>query len=185
MAFGPDGICGHGDWGKMYRALGNSVEILARVMALAGGLVLAGLIVMTVASIIGRALIGIGLGPIPGDFEMVEIGVGFAIFAFLPWCQLNYGHARVDLFQAAMSPRLNRIIDFLSDVLMAVAAALIAWRLLLGLFDKKGYFETTFILQFPIWMAYAASAAGALVFVVVAAFCILRSGRVLIGLDDD
>ena len=169
----------------MYRTLAIMVEALARVMALAGGAVLAALIVMTVASIIGRALIGLGLGPIPGDFELVEIGVGFAIFAFLPWCQLKQGHARVDLFQAAMSPRLNRVIDFGSDVLMAVAATLIAWRLILGLLDKKGYFETTFILQFPIWMAYAASAAGAVVFVVVSAFCILRSGRVLIGLDDD
>jgi TRAP-type C4-dicarboxylate transport system permease small subunit len=170
---------------NMYRTLAKSVEFLARAMALAGGAVLAVLIVMTVASIIGRALIGLGLGPIPGDFELVEIGVGFAIFAFLPWCQLKQGHARVDLFQGAMSPRLNKAIDFGSDVLMAVAASLIAWRLILGLFDKKGYFETTFILQFPIWMAYAACAAGALVFVVVAAFCILRSGRVLIGLGND
>ncbi len=169
----------------MYRVLGKSVEILARFTALAGGAVLLGLIAMTVASIIGRALIGIGLGPIPGDFEMVEIGVGFAIFAFLPWCQLNKGHARVDLFKAAMSPRINRLIDFLSDLLMALAAVLITWRLWLGLLDKKGYSETTFILQFPIWRAYAVSVAGALVFVIVAGFCAWRSGRVLIGWDDE
>lgn len=154
-------------------------------MALAGGVVLAALIVMTVVSIIGRTLIGIGLSPVPGDFELMEIGVGFAIFAFLPWCQLKRGHARVDLFQKLMSARLNQSIDFLSDVLMAVAAFLIAWRLWIGMLDKRGYGETTFILQFPVWLAYLASISGAIVFVIVSGFCILRSARPLIGYRDE
>ena len=41
--------------------------------------------------------------------------------------------------------------------------------------DKKGYAETTFILQFPIWIAYAAGLIGAVVFAAVSVFCVARA----------
>ena len=46
---------------------------------------------MSVASIVGRALsgLGLGLGPVPGDFELVEAGTALAVFCFLPWCHLK------------------------------------------------------------------------------------------------
>ncbi|SFM57645.1 TRAP transporter small permease [Shimia aestuarii] len=165
----------------MYNMLNTGVGWLARVMAILGGIVLIGLIIMTCLSITGRALIPLGLGPVPGDFELVEAGVAFAIFAFLPWCQYNRGHARVDLFQPAYGRFGNRLIDLVADVMMFIAAYIIAWRLYLGMMDKYNYHETTFILQFEIWMAYAAGFLGASVFVIVAAFCILRSLRALLG----
>ena len=34
---------------------------------------------MSVASIVGRALSGLGLGPVPGDFELVEAGTALAV----------------------------------------------------------------------------------------------------------
>ena len=46
----------------------------AKWSAIVGGLVLCAITLMSVASITGRALIGVGLGPVPGDFEMVEVG---------------------------------------------------------------------------------------------------------------
>lgn len=154
-------------------------------MALAGGAVLLALIVMTCISIIGRSLGALGLAPVPGDFELVELGVGFAIFAFLPWCHLRRGHATVDLFRPRLSRRANLIIDWISDLLMLIVAFLITWRLWIGMLDKKSYTETTFILQVPIWIAYAAGLAGAVVFLIVAIYCTMRSARYLIGADDD
>ena len=44
----------------------------AKWSAIVGGLVLCAITLMSVASITGRALIRVGLGPVPGDFEMVE-----------------------------------------------------------------------------------------------------------------
>lgn len=70
----------------------------AKWSAIVGGLVLCAITLMSVASITGRALIGVGLGPVPGDFEMVEVGTALAVFFFLPWCYLKGGHATVDLF---------------------------------------------------------------------------------------
>ena len=58
---------------------------LSRAMAWFGSFVLVIIAVMSVASIIGRALSGLGLGPVPGDFELVEAGTALAVFCFLPW----------------------------------------------------------------------------------------------------
>jgi hypothetical protein len=44
-------------------------------------------------------------GPVKGDFEVVEAGIAFSIFAFLPICQLHGGHATVDIFTNLMPKR--------------------------------------------------------------------------------
>jgi TRAP-type C4-dicarboxylate transport system permease small subunit len=128
-----------------------------------------------VISITGRAFIFAGLKPVPGDFELVEAGTAFAVFSFLPWCHLRYGHASVEVFTARLPAQMNRAIDVVSQCLMLAIAVLIAWRHWLGTLDKYSYNETTFILQFPVWWGYAASMPGAIIFVVVTSFCLLRA----------
>lgn len=147
--------------------LSGSAVWLARALAILGGVVLVAITILTVVSIGGRSLMGIGLRPIPGDFELVEVGTGFAIFAFLPWCQLMRGHATVDVFTSFLPDSVNRVIDLVSEVLMTVIVVLIAWRLWYGMWDKVRYGETTFILQFPVWWGYAAAMFGAAIGVVV------------------
>jgi TRAP-type C4-dicarboxylate transport system permease small subunit len=151
------------------------IEGLARALAIAGGAVLVALTILVAISITGRALLtlGFGLGPVPGDFELVEAGTGFAVFAFLPWCQLRRGHATVDLFTNFLSPGANRIIDLVTEILMTLTLGLIAWRLWAGTLDKFNYGETTFILQFPVWWPFAASLVAAVIAVVVSAYLIV------------
>ena len=132
------------------------VSRLAHLSALVGGVVLGAVVVMTGASIVGRALSGLGLGPVPGDYELIEAGTAFAVFAFLPIAQLKGGHATVDLFAGAMSIRTNRVLLAFWEVLAALVLALILWRLLEGTRTKIRNGETTLLLQFPIWWAYAA-----------------------------
>jgi TRAP-type C4-dicarboxylate transport system permease small subunit len=148
---------------------------LARLTALAGGLVLTAIIIITVISVSGRALVFAGLGPIPGDFELVEAGTAFAVFAFLPWCHYQRGHAVVEVLTMHFSDSANRLIDIVANFTMLAFAIIICWRHWLGTLDKRSYSETTFILQFPIWWAYAAGLFGAVVFVIVAAWCLRRS----------
>ncbi len=144
------------------------IERLALASAAAGGLVLIALVLMTCASIVGRALIDLGLGPVKGDFELVEAGIAFSVFAFLPLCQLRAGHATVDVFTSALPAGVNRVLLAVWEVLFALALALIAWRLGAGLVQKFGNGETTFLLQFPVWWAYAACQVAAVVAVIVA-----------------
>ena len=145
-----------------------AVERLAVWTALAGGAVLVAVVAMTCVSIAGRALTGLGLGPVPGDYELVEIGIGFAAFAALPWCHYTRGHATVELFTARLGVRANRLLDAAIDLAVLATAGLLAWRLAVGMLDKKAYFETTFILGIEIWQAYALGLVGAAVFCIVA-----------------
>lgn len=144
-----------------------ALEWLARALAILGGLVLVAITLLTVVSITGRAFVRQGLGPIPGDFELVEAMTAFAVFSFLPWCQLRRAHATVDVFTSFFPDSVNRIIDLVTEILMTLVISLIAWRLWYGMMDKIRYNETTFILQFPVWWGFAAAMVAVAVAVLV------------------
>ena len=118
---------------------------LARIMAILGGIMLVALIALTCASIAGRLINGglhsdlvqglvpglagwlldLGVGPVNGDFELVEAGVAFSIFAFLPLCQITSGHASVDIFTGALPRRLNRALGMVIELVFAAVLVLI------------------------------------------------------------
>ncbi len=176
-----------------------AIERLARSMAVLGGVVLTLLVVLTCVSVLGRGLntvghsdwlmalseavgawlISTGVGPVTGDFELVEAGIAFAIFSFLPICQLYAGHATVDIFTSALSDKVNRWLVAFWEVVLALVILLITWRLSAGMMDKIGNGETTFLLQFPIWWAYAASLAAAVVASITGVYCAV--GRVTLA----
>ncbi len=130
---------------------------LSQSLAWFGGLVLTGIALLSVASIIGRALSGLGLGPVPGDFELVEAGTALAVFCFMPWAHLKRGHAMVDLFWNAYPPALQRVLSVLADALMLAVWLLLVWRMALATEDYLGNGEVSFILQMPVWWGYAVS----------------------------
>lgn len=166
---------------KLEAQIGSTVEVLARGLAITGGMVLAALIVLTVTSITGRFFIFAGLGPVPGDFELVEVCTAFAVFSFLPWCQFKRGHVTVDIFVSWLSPQKMAFLALVGNLVLTIVACIIFWRLVLGTMDKQSYNETTFILQFPLWWGYAACLLGSAVFIIVSAFTVLRSFNEMTG----
>jgi TRAP-type C4-dicarboxylate transport system permease small subunit len=126
-------------------------------MAWFGGAVLVVLALLSVISIAGRALSGLGLGPVPGDFELVEAGAALAVFCFMPWAHLKRGHAEVDLLWRAYPAPLQRLLSITADALMCGLWVLLTWRMGLAMLDYRANSEVTFILQFPVWWGYAAS----------------------------
>ena len=181
----------------------NLATQAARLMAICGGLVLTVLIVLICISVIGRSLNGLlhgwigavmpgvsawaldlGVGPINGDFELVEAGVAFAIFAFLPLCQISAGHASVDIFTAKLPTRINRVLQLAIDVIFAVVLIAIAYQLYNGMLSKQRYGDTTFLLQFPIWWAYAASLSGSILTAVISLYLVgIRALELMRGED--
>jgi TRAP-type C4-dicarboxylate transport system permease small subunit len=178
----------------------RTVRSLARVTALAGGLVLLALILLTTASIIGRSLnklmhtpffaenltgfsqwmLSTGVGEINGNYELLEAGMAFAIFSFLPICQLYGSHATVDIFTSVLPRRTNRWIGVFWEIVLALVILLIVWQLYGGMerYIRNG--QTTLFLQFPVWWSYAASFAAGAVACIVAAYCALvRTGEAL------
>ncbi|NYT69240.1 TRAP transporter small permease [Pusillimonas noertemannii] len=137
--------------------MSNFINALSRVMAWFGCLVLVLIALTSVISIIGRALSGFGLGPIPGDFELVEIGTALAIFCFLPWAHLRRAHASVDLLSNVLSSRTTKAVEFLADLLMLACWAVLTWRMGVGMMDYQANGEVSFVLQIPVWWGYAAS----------------------------
>ena len=144
----------------------TGLERLARVFALAGGLLLAGVVVMTVASVLGRYFFGV---PIPGDYELTELACGIAVFAFFPHCHVTGGNVVVDFFTSRLSPRHRSALDALHGIAFTIMAGLVAWRLLVGAMRKLEDGETTLFLGIPIHAAYFAAliAAGLLAVVCV------------------
>lgn len=132
--------------------VGRAVYRLSSWFALCGGLVLLSITLMSVVSV---AMRGFGLRPIPGDFELVQLGCAVSVSMFLPWCQMRRGHVMVDFFTAHASERAKALLDSFGALLLAAAAALVAWRLFLGMLDARASSESTMILGVPIWWAYA------------------------------
>lgn len=155
--------------------LGRLVVGLAKWLAVAGGLVLMAMVTMICISIVGRAFLAFGLRPITGDYELVSIGMGFAVFAFMPWAHLTRGHALVSLITDNFGPTVNSWILVVTDFMMLAMSAFIAWRLYFGMMDKFAYSETTLLLRFPMSWAYALGFVGAVVWVVVSLYVLGRS----------
>jgi len=130
---------------------------LSRALAWFGGAVLAALALVTVASIAGRALSFAGLGPVPGDFELVEAGTALAVFSFLPWAHLKRGHAMVDMLWSSYPAPMRRALEVFADALMLVVWLLLVWRMGVAMLEYRANGEVSFILQMPVWWGYAAS----------------------------
>ena len=148
---------------------------LSRAMAWFGAFVLTVIALMSVVSIIGRALSTFGLGPVPGDFELVEAGTALAVFCFLPWCHLKGGHAVVDMLWHKYPPSMQRVLLVLSDALMLVVWVFLVWRMGVAMLEYRHNAEVSFILQMPVWWGYAASLLPAVVGVLAYAWRLLES----------
>ena len=133
------------------------------------------MIVIVVVSVIGRAFIWAGLKPILGDYELISVGMGFAVFAFLPIAHISRGHALVSLITDTFSPRVNAWILVVTDLMMLVASSFIAWRLWFGMLDKFNYRETTILLGVSMGWAFAAAMVGAAAMVFVSIYVWGRS----------
>lgn len=116
-----------------------------------GGVVLLAIALMSTWSATSGFLFG---KPLPGDFEMVEVLVAVAAFAFLPYCQITDANVTADIFTARASRRTIAVLGLFAATVALTIALLLLWRMSAGLQDYRQYVETTAILKFPIWVAY-------------------------------
>ena len=144
---------------------------LARALALAGGFLLIGVVAMTGISVFGRYLFN---APIPGDYEITELACGVAIFAFFPYCQVSNANIVVEFFTGFMHPRYRKVLDTVHNLVFAVVAALIAWRLFVGGMHKFADGETTVFLGIPVWLGYFFALPGAVLLTVVSILVFYR-----------
>lgn len=124
---------------------------LCRWTAVLGGAVLLAMMTLTVLSVVRRGLLG---APIPGDFELVEIGAAIVIACFLPWRQVTGGNVLVDFFTMRAGARTNHALEAFGDLLYLLVGALIVWRTWRGAADFRAYGEQTMVLRLPLWWSF-------------------------------
>jgi TRAP-type C4-dicarboxylate transport system permease small subunit len=154
--------------------VGRALYRAATGVAVLGGLVLFALTLLTVLSVVGRAALS---APIPGDFELVELGMAVAIFSFLPYCQIVRGNVIVDLFTTRASPRARALLDAIGNLLYTAVAALLTWRVALGGVEIRSYHETTMVLQVPVWWGYVPAVIFLAFLTLVCAYTVWRSAE--------
>ncbi|MCZ0927504.1 TRAP transporter small permease [Halomonas janggokensis] len=160
----------------------RSLETLCRVAAISGGLLVAALALITVVSILGRWLASAPvlsdlslldwMGPITGNYELVEMGTAIAVFLFLPYCHLRGGHVTVDLVVMHAPTIIQRGLTVVAETLFLVVSGVMTWRLYHGLLDKHRYLETSMLLDIPLWWGYIGGIVG---LALLTAVCLCRA----------
>lgn len=131
---------------------GRALFAIAKIFAVAGGLVFVGLVVMEIVSIVGRKVFS---WTVPGDVEVLQMCAAFASAAFFAYCHLARGDAKVDFFTQNLAPRRVAALDALGSLLVGVFGLLIAWRAAAGALSVWEVGETSAVLGWPVWIAQA------------------------------
>ncbi len=126
---------------------------ISRALAILGGGLLLLLTAMTVASVLGRALFAL---PVPGDLELMQMGLAVAIAWCLPWCQYRRHQIAVTALTDRAPRRLRQALEALALLTSAGVLGLLAWRQALGMADLHSYGDVSTVLGVPVWWAVAA-----------------------------
>ncbi len=133
----------------------GALASLARVLAVLGGLLMLLVALVSSYSVVQR---WITTNPVQGDFEIVSIGGGLAVFLCLPWAQQRGANILVDSFTTHAPGWLNRGLDALWSLVYALFCAVLAWRMTLGAQDAVTSNTTSMVLAIPFGWAMALAA---------------------------
>ncbi len=131
--------------------IAGAAAFVITLWAMLGGAVLLAVIAINVLTV----LLNMVGSAFPGDFELTEMGVAVAAFAFLPFCQLSGANVTADIFTARASRRWLAIFALAASAVALGFALLLLWRMWAGMLAQKAYGYVTTILQVPHWRAYA------------------------------
>ena len=145
-------------------------------MAIAGGILLIGIVAMTGISVLGRYLFN---APIPGDYEITELVCAVAVFMFFPYCYMRKANIVVEFFTERMRKRFKTALETVHSFLFALVAILITWRLFIGGIHKLEDGETTLFLGIPIWLGYFSALSGSVLLTIVCGWGFLFHLRLL------
>ncbi|MEB2336868.1 MAG: TRAP transporter small permease [Burkholderiales bacterium] len=161
-----------GDAGAAARpGLERALERACTWLAVGGGVVLLAFTAVSVGSILSRTFLG---SPLVGDFELTERGTAIAVFAMLPYCHLRGGNVVVDMFVGMFPAAVRRALAVLGEVLFAIVAALMTWRLALGGINQYDFNDMSMMLLIPTWWMFVPIVASMALLTLV---CVARAAR--------
>lgn len=161
--------------------IGRALYATVLGFAIAGGSLCFAMAALITVSVTGRYLIAT---PVPGDYDLIAILSGCAVFAFLPYCQLIRGNVVVDFFTANISRRSKAVLDALGDLFYLLIAILFTWRFFFGALELRASGEVLANFNFYRWWTTPFDIICMIVLIAVIAYTLVR-GIVEIGRDQD
>lgn len=149
------------------------LDRVCRAVAFVGGAALLATMAVIITSVVG-AQFG---KPILGDTEIVDQLTGILVFCCLPYCHLHGGNVVVDFFARALPERANRWLDAVMNLVFALVAAVLAWRLMAGGIAAHERDQRSMFLNLPEWIVYAVGSVTSLLWIVVILFVAWESAR--------
>jgi TRAP-type C4-dicarboxylate transport system permease small subunit len=143
---------GGGDIAARKGVLGRVLGRAADALAIAGGLLFVALIGMSIVSIVGRKLFAM---PIQGDIELMQMGAAVGAAAFLPYCQFQDHHIKVDAFTGWLPAGARAALDAVAHLVLTAMAGLLTWRTALQALDTRAAGEVSTLLSVPAWIPVA------------------------------
>lgn len=138
-------------WAKPTDLLGRFLYAVSVGLALVGAAILFMVCAISAYSVLGRWLFS---EPVLGDVELVQMGAALSIAACLPYAQMRNAHIIVDFFTLKAPPAIKRGLDIGAALLLAVCAAVLGWRSVVGGIESYHYGESSMILAWPLWWSF-------------------------------
>lgn len=158
----------------MLDAFERGFERFLRLLAYAGGLVLAALAVMVIYEIFMRYFFG---RPFRGGFEMTEVAMAVIVACGLPYTAIKDGHVSVDIFSKVLDRPGFRWLNFAVHTLGAATLFLLAWQSWKHALSGMAYGDVTNMMRIPLFPFQMGVAVSAALFGVVVAINALRALR--------
>ena len=99
---------------------------MRKVFTIAVTVDLIAMMVLTFVDVVGRYLFS---APLAGAKELTEMLMGFLVFAAAPIVTADRGHITTALFETVLPHRALRVRNAIIAVVVAIASAVLAWRL--------------------------------------------------------
>lgn len=118
-----------------------------KALGFLAALVLMLLMIITFIDVLGRYLFS---APLPGAFELTEIMMAMLIFAGLPLVSRANQHVTVNLIVGILSPKILHFQRLITQAIMAVVLAVMAWRMWIKAEEMLEQGDETAYLLLPI-----------------------------------
>jgi TRAP-type C4-dicarboxylate transport system permease small subunit len=152
--------------------VGRALFTLAKALAIVGGILCCIMAVVVTVSVTGRYLFS---APIPGDYDVVGIIAGGAVFCFLPYCQMTRGNVLVDFFTEGLGSRSKAALDAFGALLYLAIAILFTWRLYYGMLELRDSNQVLASFNFFRWWTVPFNLACMGVLIAVIAYTLIQN----------
>jgi TRAP-type C4-dicarboxylate transport system permease small subunit len=159
----------------MNAGAGTVVRRIAEWWAIAGGLVLLAIVLVTAANAgafaadrLARSWGGT-VAALPGYEDFVRLAISGAALMFFPYAQAERGHVAVDIFVGWLPAGLRRLLERLWLLLTIAIGLFLAWWMWFGMARARADALVTGVLGWPDWPFYLPGIASLVLWAAVAA----------------